>query len=341
MTTPQTAPASIRERSPAPLRLTRRQRLRLRGRAAWRQFRLNWAIFSHSRLAMLGLALIVLFALLAAAHPVLMATVWPYPIYNPVTGFDFAYAPHPSPPSLAHPLGTDVLGKDVLSLLMVATRSTFVLGLTAALTTAVVGTLFGSLAAYFQGGWVDQFLSHAADAMLLIPAPLFMIIIGSHFRDITPLQFGLIYGVISGMGGAAIVLRAHALTIMNRPFIAASRVAGGGGGYIIRKHLLPHMLPLAALYMMLSVTGAVVADGFISFFGFTRAAANWGSMIYSAFANQHAIASEIPWNVLIPPAMAISLFAGAFYFVGRGLQEIADPRLRKDLSGVEGKLLGK
>jgi peptide/nickel transport system permease protein len=168
-----------------------------------------------------------------------------------------------------------------------------------------------------------------ADAFLLLPAPLLMVIMGMRFPDMSPLVLGVIYGLIAGLGSAAIVMRSQALLIVNKPFIEAARIAGGRRGYIALKHIVPHMLPLAALYMMLAVTGAVVAHGFISFFGFNRSEINWGSMIYASFVYSEAMGTGIEWHVLIPPSMALSLFAAAFYLVSRGLHVVADPNLRR------------
>ncbi len=293
----------------------------------WRRFRMNWAIFVENRLAMVGLALIAVFGMLAAAYPVLRTTVWKEGYYDPVTGYDKEIFEHPALPSYRHPLGTDGMGRDVLSMLLAATRPAFMVGTAAALTTALIGTTLGVVAAYY-GGAVDNVLMHVADAFLLLPAPLFMVMVGMRFRDLGPVILGLLYGIIAGTGGATIVMRSHALEIIARPFIQAARIAGGGGRHILLVHVVPHMLPLAGLYMMLAVTGAVVADAFISFFGFSRTYLNWGTIIYSSFIYSSVLDSGTEWHVLIPPSVALSLFAAAFYLVGRGLHEVADPRLR-------------
>jgi peptide/nickel transport system permease protein len=155
-----------------------------------------------------------------------------------------------------------------------------------------------------------------------------MVIVGMRFREIDPVTLGVIYGVIAGAGAGAIVMRAQALQVVVKPFIDAARIAGGGSRRLMFVHILPHMLPLAALYMMLAVVGAVVADAFISFFGFTRSYLNWGTIIYSSFAYSSYLRGGAEWHVLIPPSIALSLFAAAFYLVSRGLHEVADPRLR-------------
>ncbi len=303
------------------------QRLRIRATLAWRRFRNGWQIFAQSRLALFGIALLLLFGVMAISHPVLRATIWKQSYFDPVIGYDMEVR-HPAMPSSRHPLGTDALGRDVLSMLLAATRPAFAVGIAAAVTTALIGTAIGVVSAYY-GGAVDLASMHVADAFILLPAPLFMVIVGMRFNNLSPVTLGVIYGVIAGTGGTAIVMRSHALTVVSKPFIDAARVAGGNNWHMIWHHVLPHMLPLAALYMMISVTGAVIADAFISFFGFTRVYLNWGTMVYSSFVYSSYISSGVEWHVLIPPSLALSAFSAAFYFVARGLHRVADPRLRQ------------
>jgi peptide/nickel transport system permease protein len=309
--------------------IDQRERFKISLYSGWRRFQNSWRIFAHNRLALIGLGLLVIYVLMAVAHPILMRTTWPKGIYDPVVGHDMNIFTHPSPPSRMHPLGTDVLGRDVLSILMAATAPSLEMAMTAALTAAIVGTLIGAISAYFRG-IVDGFFSHLADLSLLAPAPIVMVIIG-FMLDIDPWKFGLLYGLLVGVGGVAIVLRAHALTITSKSFIEAARVAGGGSMHIISRHLIPHMLPLAAVNMLLTVTGAIFANGFIAFLGLSRAQLNWGSMIYDAFTYQQ-INGSIAWNVLLPSALAISLFAASFYLIAQGLHDVAEPRIAEQLS---------
>lgn len=306
-------------------RLNPRSRIAIWLITNWRQFQDAWSIFSKNRLAMLGVGMLVIFVLMAAAYPILMGTVWPTNIYNPDTGFDMSI-PHPSAPGPGHLLGTDTVGRDVASLLLAATWPTLTLAITAAVTTALISTLMGTLSAYY-GGPLDWVLSHLADLMLLLPPPLVMVVVGATL-DLTPLVFGLLYGVLAGTSAAAIVMRNHAFTLINKPYIEAARVSGSDGFHIMWKHMLPHMLPLSAMYMMLSVVGAVFADGFSAFMGVSRIRHNWGQMIYGSFAYQR-LNPTITWNVLIPSALAISLFAMSFYLIARGLHEVAEPRMRQ------------
>jgi len=278
-------------------------------------------------MGLIGLGLILVFAIMAVLHPILMDTVWPTGVYDPQVGFD-SKLNHPSTPSSAHLLGTDALGRDVLSRLLAATTPTFSLGLAAALAASVVGTIVGAYAGYYRGA-VDSVLSRISDVALLLPAPILMVIIGTRFRDISPVALGLIYGLIAGAGGTAIILRTQSLKLRETPFVEASRSTGGSSSYILARHIIPHLMPLAAISALVVVTGAVVADGFISFFGFTRSIHNWGTMIYETFTYDQALSIPEPsWHALIPPAMALSLFALAFYLASRGMERIADPRSR-------------
>lgn len=312
------------------------QRLKIRARLSWRRLKADWRVFSQSGLAVFGLVLIVLFALLALAHPILMDTIWPRAIYDPVTGFDMAVFPHPLPPAWveggnrAHLLGTDTLGRDVLSMLLAATTPTFLVGLTAALTTALVGTVLSTIAAYFRGA-PDAVITNLADVFLLFPAPIIMVIVGARFRDLGPVPLGMIYGLVTGAGATVIVMRAHALQVVSKPFMEAAHLAGGGALHIITKHLVPAMLPLAALQMMIAVSGAVVADGFISFFGLTRTVNNWGTLIYDAFVYRGIRGTGTSmWHMLLPAAICFSLFALGFYLVSRGLHRVASPTIREE-----------
>jgi peptide/nickel transport system permease protein len=303
--------------------LSTSERLKVVAQGTWRRFRDAWRIYATNKLALLGLVLLSFYTLLALLYPLLMGHVWQKNIYDPVTGFDMMVFPHPSPPSATHLLGTDTLGRDALSILMAASGPSLVMAWTAALSAAFVGTLVAVLCAYFRGP-VDGALSNLAYLVLLAPAPIVMVVIG-FVIDITPFQFGLIYGVLTGLGPVAIVLRSHALSIMQRTFIEASCTAGAGALHIMIHHLTPHLIPLAAINMLLTVTGAIFASGFIAFMGLSRAQLNWGSMIYDSFTYQ-AINATITWNILIPASLAISFFAASFYFIALGLQEVAEPR---------------
>ena len=180
-------------------------------RQSARSFRTGWGIFMESRLGALSLIIIVIFALMAASHPVLMATVWDPATYDPVTGYAFDQTEQPAPPSWSHPLGTDPLGRDVLSQLLYSTRSEFVLGITAALVTVGIATVVGAASAYY-GGILDAFFMRLADLIIALPAISLLIVLSALF-NLNLFYLALIIGVLGGFGGTAIVLKSQALTI--------------------------------------------------------------------------------------------------------------------------------
>jgi peptide/nickel transport system permease protein len=296
---------------------------------SWRVFKRGLGQFVHNRLAVTGVVIILLYGFAGLIYPLLIGTVWPGGIYNPVTGFDPNVVPHPSPPVEGHLFGTDSLGRDVLSQLLAATRPTWTMAMVAAFTTAIVATLVGAMGALFRG-WIDAVFSRISDAFLLLPAPIFMLVVGSSERsqDIGPIDFGLIYGLITGVGAGAIVIRAQALKVIASPFIDAARVAGAGRWRILGLHVLPHLYPLAAIYMMLAVVGAIIADGFAAWLGQTGTRVNWGTLVYNGIAFPDPLTGKVPWHVVVVPSIALSLFAAAFYLVSVGLREVADPRYR-------------
>jgi peptide/nickel transport system permease protein len=287
--------------------------------------RRGWALFRQDPIGLVGLALLTLFALMAMAYPILMASVWNPRIYEPLVGFDDRVFPHPTTPSLSHLLGTDYLGRDVLSQLLYSAGVAFGVGLLAAVLAAAVSTLVGATAAYY-GGIVDAVLMQVADVVMVLPPFVALILLGMAFR-LKLAHAAIVYGALSGLGVQAVVVKSHALTLRVKPYIDAARVAGGGSAHIILTHLLPGLLPLAFLNMMFTITGAVMAEAVLSFFGRTKILMSWGMMIYAA--QVQSFTPEVQWQVLLPAGLAITLFCSAFYMVGRALEEMLNPRLRK------------
>ena len=292
-----------------------------------RSFRSGWSIFMESRVGMLALFTIVIFALMALSHPILMATVWDPKTYDPVTGYSFDQVEQPAPPSLKHPLGTDPLGRDVLSQLLYSTRSEFVLGITAALVTVGIATLVGAIAAYF-GGMLDTFFMRLADLIIALPAISLLIVLSALF-NLNLFYLALIIGVLGGFGGTAIILKSQALSIRVKPFIEAARVAGGGHFHIIFAHIVPHLLPLSLLYMMFTVTSAIFAEAVLSFLGLLDLRMSWGIMIHTANTGGYLLGGTRYWWLIVPAGASITFLCSAFYLAGRALDEVVNPRLRR------------
>ncbi len=298
-----------------------RVRLRLFAKA----MRSNWALFAENPIGLLGLGVIVFFGLFALAHPILINTVWDPVVYHPVSGFDMQIAFHPAPPSARHLLGTDPLGRDVLSQLMFSTRFEFALGLIAALVTMTIATTIGAVAAYF-GGVVDMILMRLVNLVMMVPTLPILIVLGA-LMSIGMLELAVVIGLLSGFSGTAIVVKSQALTVKVRPYIEAARVAGGGHFHIIFKHMMPNLMPIALLYMMFIVNGAIAYEAVLSFFGLTEIEMSWGLMINTTQYFGYLLRFDT-WWLLFPASVAISVLCAAFYLVGRALDEVVNPRLR-------------
>jgi peptide/nickel transport system permease protein len=341
----------------------------IRLRLMRRSFATTWGLFRENKLGMFGLALIGVFAVMAVAHPILMATVWDPKVYDPVTGYDavtteftvvedgmvtdpatqleqtqarlelnptveagdvVTIPTQPAPPSISgehrHFLGTDVRGRDILSQLLFSTRAAFMLGAVAALTTVLIATTVGAIAAYF-GGWIDSGLMRFADLILLMPL-LPVLILLSAMLEITMITLGVMIGVLSGFGGVAIVLKSQALSIKVKSYIDAARVAGGSDWHVIFRHIVPNVLPLSFLYMMFGVTEAIAIESTLSFFGLLNVDMTWGLMIESARSNGYLLSGTSYWWLLFPAGLAVSFLCFAFFLVGRGMDEVINPRLR-------------
>ena len=277
-----------------------------------------------------GLAILLMFAIFTVLGPLLEATLWAGKnnLYDPQFGFDSGIA-HPSAPSTTHWLGTSSLGRDVFSMFLYATRPTFMVALVSGLSIAVVSILFGSVAA-FRGGWVDGFVTHLSDAMVLLPAMLAVFVLGISRSDAEfgTIHVGLSFGVIYGLGPATATVRAAAMTVVAKGFMDAARVAGGGGGWIVSRHVLPHLYPHAAVQAMIGATGAVIADAFLSFRSAVGEDVGFGQMVYDGIVWSGLLAgiADTPWWIMLAGTAGITLLAAAFYLVGVGLREALDPR---------------
>jgi peptide/nickel transport system permease protein len=340
---------------------------RIRLKLLRRSLGITWGLFRENKMGMFGLALIGLFAVMAIIHPILMSTVWNPTIYDPVTGYDAVVTEYtvvetvsdpvteidlntarlelnptvdvgdvvtiptqPAPPSIdganPHFLGTDARGRDILSQLLYSTRAAFFLGAVAALTTVLIATTVGGVAAYF-GGWVDGTLMRFADLILLMPLLPVLILLSASF-EVTMVTLGIMIGVLSGFGGVAIVLKSQALSVKVKAYIDAAKVAGGSDWHVIFRHIVPNVLPLSFLYMMFGVTEAIAIEATLSFFGLLNVPMTWGIMINNAQTNGYLLSGTDYWWLLFPAGLAVSFLCFAFFLVGRGMDEVINPRLR-------------
>ena len=289
-------------------------------REGWQQFRSN-------PLGLIGLTLIFLFFLMILIHPLLMNTIWKPSVYDPYIGFDQIARLHPTPPSWRHPLGTDGMGRDVLSQLMYGAKMSFSVGIASALTAVTISTFSGGIAGYF-GGIVDVILMGISDVFILLPGLIVLLLLGTLIR-LSWWSIALIFGILMGLGSQAIVVKSQALSMKTKSYIEAARISGGGNFHIFFTHILPGLMPLAIVHAVMTVVGAVLTESLLSFFSRTHDYMTWGSMIWVGHRTFRWFSRGGQWTAIIPPAIAIMLFCSAFYLVGRALDDILNPQLRE------------
>ncbi len=281
----------------------------------------NWNRLRRNPTGRTGLVLLSIFALMAAASfiPQLVS-----PIYNPMHGVDPAIS-HTSGPSFKHWLGTDFIGRDIFSQLLAGARIAFMVGITAAFMSVVLGVAVGIVAGY-AGSWVDTVLMRLADMIMVMPTLLVVLMAASLFGQLS------IWTIVAMIAlfrwpGVSRVIRAQTLSLKQRPFIEAARIAGASHVRIMIRHLLPNVMPLALLYMTFRVTSAIIIEAALAFLGFgDPTTVSWGMMLQWVWKTGHMFQAPY-W--LLPPGICISLLTLSFYMLARAMDEILDPRLRR------------
>lgn len=268
-----------------------------------------------------GFAILGLFALAALAHPILLETVWIRGIYDPRAGYDISIS-HPSPPSSAHFLGTDAFGKDTFSMLLAGARPALVAALTAAIVTAAVALTVAALSAGFRTA--DRLLSVLVDAGLYLPVPVVMLILGADPRAdrLTPLMFGLIFGLLTGVSSAALVMRSQAMPVMTSVYVDAARIAGASTRQVIMRHLIPALVPIAAAYVVVAAAGAVITQGFLSWLSYTATYNDWGTLVYWAIVTRD-FTGALLWHVILAAGAVLSLLTLGFHLLAIGFRRAA------------------
>lgn len=227
------------------------------------------------------------------------------------------------PPSSEFLLGTTSLGRDIFSQLVLGSRPSLVVGVTAAAAVACLGTLIGIMAGYL-GGAADRLLMRLADVLLglpFLPSVIVVVaILGPALRNIVLAVAVLLWP------NAARVIRAQVLTLSQRQFVEAARVTGAGDARIMLVHIAPNVVPLSFLYGSIAVGWAILTQASVSFLGFGQSdLVSWGTMLQDAYASQALDRGQYAW--FLPPGICIVLAVLAGFLVSRGYEEFLYPKL--------------
>jgi peptide/nickel transport system permease protein len=273
----------------------------------------------HDPLAVFGLAVYGAFIIIAVLAPHIAT-------HNPTEILftsDYQLAADLRPGQDGFVMGTTTLGRDVFSQLVWGSRSALLIGLTAAFMVALIGSVVGVVAGYF-GGWTDTILMRLADIAFGIPFLPFVIVLAAFLEP-------SIWNVVLAMAlvlwrDTGRVIRSQTLTLRNRAYVEAARVAGSSDLKIILRHIVPNVLPLSFLYGSIAIGWAILTEASISFLGFgDPSSISWGYMLQDAYASQALSKRAFYW--FVPPGICIILIVTAGFFISRGYEKILFPKL--------------
>ncbi len=293
-----------------------------------------WRRFRKNRLAAVGGVIVVLMFFVAVFAPFISP-------YNPD---DIDRRHILESPSLKHPLGTDDLGRDVLSRMILGSRISLSVGFVAVGIATLIGIFLGAISGYY-GGWVDRIIMRFIDIMLTIPT-FFLILAVIAFIDpniwsssaipgwirnslrvilIDPniMNIMVVIGLTSWMGVARLV-RAEVLSLKEREFVLAARALGTGDMNIIFRHIMINSMTPVFVSAVLGIAGAVLVESALSFLGIgvQPPAPSWGNILTLGKDN-----IEIAWWLSVFPGLAILITVLSYNLVGEGLRDALDPRL--------------
>lgn len=280
---------------------------------------------TRNRLGVVGLVMLSLAILTAIFAP----WIAPYDPEAPArVTIDDIYAP----PSAAHWLGTDDGGKDVFSAFVFGSRVSLIVGFAASIISMIIGGVVG-LVAGFYGGRIGNFLMRLTDIFLVIPdLPLMIVIVAI----VGPSLWNIIFVIgILGWTGTARIVRAQALSLKERQFVTRARAIGAGNFHILRRHILPLVLPLMVANTVLVISLSILSESTLSFLGLgDPTTLSWGGMLNFAFTRGAISAGS--WWALVAPGLGIVWVVLACTLVGNTLEEAFNPRLQSHhLQGEE------
>jgi peptide/nickel transport system permease protein len=224
-------------------------------------------------------------------------------------------------PSLAHPLGLDELGRDILARLLQGARISLMVGIAVVSVSSAAGMLFGSIAGYF-GGRVDDLISRVIDVLMAFPGILLAIalvaVLGPSLVNVI-----LALSVIGWVGYARLV-RGQALRAREFEFVQAARACGASSARIVLRHILPTAIPAVVVQATLGMAGAIIAEAALSFLGLgvQPPTPSWGTMLDAGRAHLF----DAP-HLTIFPGLAIATLVLGFNFLGDGLRDRVDPKM--------------
>jgi oligopeptide transport system permease protein len=264
--------------------------------------------------AILGGIFLIILAVLAIAGPEMIRR------YNGATYEAQALGSGLQNPSRTHPLGTDVLGRDLLSRIVYGSRISLTVGVVSTLISVVIGVLYGAIAGYFGKG-VDDVMMRIVDVLYSLPDIILVVILMALFQRSMLLLF-IALGAVSWLTMARIV-RGQVLSLKHELYVEAAHAMGSSNFDILRRHILPNTMGTVLAYAALTLPTVILDEAFLSFIGLgvQPPTPSWGVL-----ASEGSQAISVHPILLIAPAVVMALTLFSLSFVGEGLRETFDPR---------------
>ena len=282
-----------------------------------------WRRFRRHRLALAGITVLG-FMILVAIFAQFLSPYDPNAIDN-VHGQGTPLAPGVA----HHALGTDEVGRDLLSRLIFGARISLTVGIAATVMEIIIGTVLGAVAGYY-GGWTDWIIMRITDVFLSIPLlPLLLVLtaIVSASSSKAALSFGVIVIIIGGLSWPPVarLVRAQFLSLREREYTEAARALGNNDARIIFRHLLPNAMAPIIVQATLDVANVIIVESTLSFLGFgiQPPTASWGNMLSNAISNL-----QIAWWAAVFPGLCILVTVLSINYMGDGLRDALDPNTR-------------
>jgi peptide/nickel transport system permease protein len=276
-------------------------------------------VLRKNRLAMVSLVFLIAMCLFCFIGP----------FFSPYLADNTDVTIMKQPPSVSHWLGTDQLGRDVLTRLMLAGRISLTVGIFSMILSVLLGSILGAISGYYQG-IVDQVIMRIADVLMSIPGLPLLLVLGAILSDWKVPSDYRIYVVmfmlsVTGWPSLARLVRGEILSLREQAYMQAAEVLGLSDRRKILHHLLPNTIPLLIVVATLNVGGTILSESVLSFLGMgvIPPTPSWGNMIDSA--NSIIDFQKRPW-LWIPPGVSIFLTVIAVNLFGEGLRDALDPK---------------
>jgi len=272
-----------------------------------------WRRFRKDPLAMMGMVVIIVMALLSIFVP----------MFSPYTYDGMDLMSMNKGPSLAHPCGTDQMGRDLFIRILYGARISLTIGLVAAAINFVIGVIYGGLSGYI-GGRTDMIMMRIVDILTSLPSLLYIVLImlvfGSNMGSV------ILALCFTSWIGTARVVRSEVMRLKHSEYVLAARLAGAKTRHLLISHLIPNAMGPIIVSTAFLIPNAIFSEAFLSFLGIGIKApmASWGTLANDAIP----MMQQQPYQMLFP-VLAICLTMFSFNFIGDGLRDALDPRMKK------------